>query len=248
VVRIEEAYFARVDLSLAGQRLYEQVLAQLSGAGNQDYSGVPRLRFERLALLLVRFCQTRLDALGSRFKYLRRIENGGNAPLEHELQDDLASFLVAQGEVEVERPGVASGRADIYLAQPVRPAFRFVIEVKRLLIPWTDEAVAGFLRQTTAYAQNDLRLGVLAVLDLSDRPAGFPHLSDCMFVEERPLAGPDRRHALVVRLPGNARTPSDHTVPSDVATVPIGRSDSDQSSTRRGRPRPKSASKSRKPS
>jgi hypothetical protein len=165
--------------------------------------------------------------------------------LEHELQDDLASFLVAQGEAEVERSGVASGRADIYLAQPVRPAFRFVIEVKRLLIPWSGEAVAGFLRQTTAYAQNDLRLGVLAVLDLSDRPAGFPHLDDCMFVAERPLAGPDRRHALVVRLPGNVRTPSDHTVPGDPATVLRCRSGLDRSSGRRTRVRAKLASKSR---
>ena len=140
--RIEDAYFARVDLSLTAQRLYERLLSEIADARNPDYCGVAALRFDRLVLLLVRFCQTRIDALGSKFPYLRRLKCGEDAPLEHTLQDDLASYLFAQNDTEVERSGVSSGRVDLYLPQPVRPAFRFVIEVKRLLSAWSDEATA----------------------------------------------------------------------------------------------------------
>jgi hypothetical protein len=65
---------------------------------------------------------------------------------------------------------------DIYIPQR---GFRFVIEVKRLQDEWSDEALQPFLRQTTAYQQTDVRLGFLAVLDLSDRPAGFLTWMSC---------------------------------------------------------------------
>jgi hypothetical protein len=100
---------------------------------------------------------------------------------------------------------------DIYIPQR---GFRFVIEVKRLQDEWSDEALQPFLRQTTAYQQTDVRLGFLAVLDLSDRPAGIPHMDECVFLRTRIASPSDRRHAVVMRVPGNRRTPSDHWTPS----------------------------------
>lgn len=207
----DDAYYIRMDLNVPASRLLDRVLADLEACGNVDYAGHRRERFDRLVLLLLRFLQTRMDALGARYPYLRRIER--DAPLEWEPQEDLASFLSAHGEAEPERTGVSSGRADIYLPQPSRTPFRFVIEVKRLESPWTDAAIKPFLRQTTAYHQTDLRLGALVVLDLSDRPAGVPHLEACVHVAERAVNEQDLRHAVVVRLPGNRRTPSDHGPP-----------------------------------
>jgi hypothetical protein len=210
--------FVRVDLSAVAQRLYEKVIDELESSRNPDYTGVFRERFKRLVLLLIRFCQVRTDSVGSKYSYLRRFEKRSDAPLEFALQDDLATFLIAQGEVQLEKTDIASGRADIYLPQPLRPSFRFIIEIKRLLATWTEEAIGGFLRQTTAYQQTDLRLGFLAALDLSDRPAGFPHLDNCVYLAERQISSIDVRHAVIVRVPGNRRTPSDDTEVEAAAT------------------------------
>jgi hypothetical protein len=138
---------------------------------------------------------------------------GQEAPGEAELQNDLEQFLIAAGQLQTERSNVASGRADIYLPQPCRQPFRFVLEVKRHLTTWDNKVCVPFLRQTTAYQQTDLKLGILAVLDLSDRPAGVPHFDDCLWIAKRDVNSTDRRHALVVRVPGNKRTPSDHHEP-----------------------------------
>jgi hypothetical protein len=193
--------------------LFAQIRDHLARSGNADYTGAAKARFDRLLVLLIRFCRTRIDSLGAAFPYLRRLQHGDERPLEEALHSDLRDFLAAQGSTEVERSNVASGRADIYLPQPGRPAFRFVIEVKRILDSWTDSNIAPFLRQTTAYQQADLKIGVLAVLDLSDRQAGVPHFNQCLYVAERDVDAADRRHAVIVRIPGNKRTPSDSRDP-----------------------------------
>jgi hypothetical protein len=146
-----------------------------------------------------------VDNDGTRFPYLRRIE-GGEVPGEDALQRDLWEFLSSSEYPEAERRQVSAGRADIYIPQG---RFRFVIEVKRSLGAWTDDGLDGLLRQTTAYQQTDVRLGVLAVLDLSDRPAGVPHLDACFVIRERNVSAADNRCAVVMRVPANRRTPSD---------------------------------------
>jgi hypothetical protein len=156
-------------------------------------------------IFLVRFLKIRVDGDGTRFPYLRRIE-AAKAPRENDLQHDLWEFLSSSEYPEAERRQISAGRADIYIPQG---RFRFVIEVKRSLGAWTEDGLEGLLRQTTAYQQTDVRLGVLAVLDLSDRPAGVPHLIDCFMVRERSVSATDGRCAVVVRVPANRRTPSD---------------------------------------
>jgi hypothetical protein len=173
--------------------------------GRTDYVGEIAAHFDRLILLLVRFLAIRVDGDGTRFAYLRRIE-AGNAPGEDALQHDLWEFLSCSEYPEAERKQVSAGRADIYIPQG---RFRFVIEVKRSLGTWTEGALDGLLRQTTAYQQTDVRLGVLAILDLSDRPAGVPHFDTCFMVRERSVSAMDNRSAVVMRVPANRRTPSD---------------------------------------
>lgn len=166
-------------------------------------------KFDRLLLSLVRFVKLRIDGDGARFPYLRKIDPD-SPPGEVELQDDLWEFLTTSDYPEAERKQVSAGRVDIMIPQG---AFRFVIEVKRLLGQWLEPTLRPLLRQTTAYQQTDVRLGVLAILDLSDRPSGIPHYDQCFEVRERTGEAGDVRTALIIRVPGNRRTPSDHAIP-----------------------------------
>jgi hypothetical protein len=170
-----------------------------------DYVGEVAAHFDRLILFLVKFLAIRVDGDGNRFPYLSRIRTG-KAPGEATLQEDLWEFLSSSEYPEAERKQVSAGRADIYIPQG---RFRFVIEVKRSLVAWTEDGLDGLLRQTTAYQQTDVRLGVLAILDLSDRPAGVPHFDTCFMVRERNVSAADKRNAVVMRVPANRRIPSD---------------------------------------
>jgi hypothetical protein len=174
-----------------------------------DYSGEVADRFDRLLLLLLQFLKLRIDGQGQSYPYLKRIENDP-APPESALQDDLWVFLTGTEYPEAEKTDVSAGRVDIYVRQP---GFRFVIEVKRLQDDWSEAVLKPLLRQTTAYQQTDVRLGILSVLDLSDRPAGLPHMDECFFLRPRVGSPTDIRHAVVMRVPGNRRTPSDHGMP-----------------------------------
>lgn len=201
-----------MQLNPTATRVFERLIADLERSGNRDYHGAYAAHFKWLVLLLCRFVQTRADAVGRKYPYLARIEDG-LTPLESALQEDLEEFLIGFGMPQAERSGVTAGRADLYLPQPSRQPFRFVIEVKRHLTAWADDVCEPFLRQTTAYQQTDLKLGILAVLDLSDRPSGVPDFEECFWVAVRRVSGRDIRHAVVVRVPGNKRTPSDHAEP-----------------------------------
>lgn len=178
--------------------------------GKPDYAGEVARRFDRLIFFLLRFLKLRIDGRGASYPYLSRIEND-EAPHEGELQNDLWTFLTGTDYPEAERSDISAGRVDIYV--PQRGGFRFVIEVKRLQEKWSENAIAPLLRQATGYQQTDVRLGVLAVLDLSDRPAGVPHMDECAFLRPRIVSPTDVRHAVVLRVPGNRRVPSDHANP-----------------------------------
>lgn len=179
-------------------------------AGKPDYNGEVQAKFDRLLLALVRFVRLRIDGDGTRFPYLRRIE-AEKPPGEAELQDDLLGFLTTSDYADAERKHVSAGRVDIIVPQG---SFRFIIEVKRLLTTWREASLQPLLRQTTAYQQTDVRLGVLAVLDLSDRPAGHPHFDECFEVRDLADDSGKTRTAVIVRTPGNRRTPSDHATPN----------------------------------
>lgn len=153
----------------------------------------------------MRFVSTRLDAARSRYPYLNEV-GPGNEPKEIDLQKDLYDYLGSAGYPAWERENVASGRTDIVV--PLGP-FNFVIETKQDDSEWQDGASAAFVSQATAYQQTDVRLGVLAVLDLSSRRPGYPRLDACFFVEKDRYSSTDERTVLVVRVPGNKRTPSE---------------------------------------
>ena len=83
-----------------------------------------------------------------------------------------------------------------------------MVENKRTFDEW-DTAVAGFLDQAVAYQQADVKLGGLAILDLTKRDAGVPDIEQCFEVSERRIIGAKPRYVLVMRVPANRTRPSD---------------------------------------
>ena len=173
-------------------------------AQDQDYQKPVASRFDRLLLLFIKFVHSRIDDVGSIRHYLRAFAIRANAPPERALQADLFDYLLGHGYVDMEKSSVSAGRADLYLPED---GYRFVIEVKRLLDDW-DSEIPPFVGQTAAYQQTDVRLGALAILDLTNRPAGSPHLNQCFEVRSQTFADGDSRRVVVVRVPGNRLVPS----------------------------------------
>jgi hypothetical protein len=192
-----------LDLKRAEADVIDRVRRELQGA--RDYYGDVKAAFDDLLIRLVRFISMRIDAARSRFQYLNEIV-AGHEPKELDLQKDLYAYLGSTGYPAWERDNVASGRTDIIV--PSGP-FNFVIETKQDDTEWREGTAAAFVAQATAYQQTDVRLGIVAVLDLSFRRPGDPHLDRCFFVSEDRYSATDKRTVLVVRVPGNKRTPSD---------------------------------------
>ena len=192
----------RTDITNVQQRLFDKIVSELDGAF--DYDDQVKAHFDHLIILLIKFLADRIDGESKRFAYLKRFSSKSAAPKESALQEDLHNYLLSIIAADVEKTDISSGRADIYIP---RAGFRLVIELKRAF-KWTDDELKPYLTQTVAYSQTDIRLGVLGVLDLSDRPPGVPHIDSCFEVVKRKVDGEVDRTALIVRVPGNVRTPS----------------------------------------
>lgn len=207
VAFVGDTFWLRGDLTAVQQQLFGAVVANLEGSN--DFDGEVRAHFEHLVFLLIKFLTDRIDGESKRFGYLRRFTRMADAPKEEALQNDLYNFLIAVLAAEVERTDISSGRADIYIP---KQRFRLIIELKRTF-KWSDEELRPFITQTVAYSQTDIRLGCLGILDLSDRDPGVPHLDQCFKVVHRDVTGEADRTALVMRVPGNVRTPSNAKEP-----------------------------------
>lgn len=195
-------------MTVVQQRLFKEIVERLEVS--YDFVGEVRAHFEHLVVLLIKFLSDRIDGESKRFGYLRRFEKKVDAPKEDALQSDLHNFLLSIVSTEVEKTDISSGRADIFIP---KQGFRLIIELKRTFT-WSEDELKAFLTQTVAYSQTDVRLGVLGVLDLSDRPPGVPHLDGCFDVVQREIVDEANRTALVMRVPGNVRTPSDSKITS----------------------------------
>ena len=192
----------RTDISGVQQRLFTKIVSELDGS--LDYDDEVKAHFDRLVILLIKFLTDRIDGESRRFDYLKRFPNKSAAPKESALQKDLHNYLLSVLSAEVEKTDISSGRADIYIP---RIAFRLIIELKRTF-KWDETELKPFLTQAVAYTQTDIRLGVLGVLDLSDRDPGVPHIDKCFEVKERNIKGEVGRKALIMRVPGNVLIPS----------------------------------------
>lgn len=208
VVQFMDGYaLVQLPLSIVEQRMVDSVREKLVGA--QDYQGKVKQWFDLLIVRLCKFLRSRVDAAGLKdhFRYLKRVDDRSKLPHESELQMDLFNFLLsAVGSPLLEVPQIAAGRTDIYLPFD---GFRIVIEVKRSTSStWSCFAIRPHSRQASAYSVADVRLGVLATLDLSIREPGRPHVTECIGVIKRKLSDSDQRTVVVMRVPGNKLSPS----------------------------------------
>lgn len=200
--RGRDEYWFKANVTRTETRIFEEVLSQLVGVA--DYEDKVKGAFDSLVFRLVKYLGTRMDLGRADFPYLSAFKSG-QEPVEKDLQDDLVSYLRSNGQADPERSNVSGGRADIYLPYD---GFRIVIECKREFMDWCDEVVSPYVNQTEAYQQTDVRLGVLAVLDLSARPPGVPHLDQCFTVRKVTNEASDIRTVVVMRVPGNRQTPN----------------------------------------
>ena len=208
IFSLREGYaLARLPLSIMEQNMVSHVLEKLKGV--QDYTGKVKSWFDLLVVRLCKFLRSRNDMgiVRGRFTYLKRVEDRQKLPHELELQMDLFDYLISSFESPlIEVSHIASGRTDIFIALD---GFRFVIEVKRSISKtWSCFSVRPHLRQAAAYSTSDIRLGVLATLDLSVREPGDPHVSNCFDVIQRRLSRKDARTVVFMRVPGNRLSPS----------------------------------------
>lgn len=208
MVRFQDSYaVVRLPMTVTEQEMVETVLHELSGA--PDYKGKVKSWFDLLVVRLCKFLTSRADlgAIKGHFKYLAEVNDRTHLPHESELQLDLFNYLKsAMGTTLLEVPFIAAGRTDIYLPMD---GFRFIIEVKRATAPiWSCFNFRPHSLQASAYSVGDVRLGVLATLDLSMRLPGTPHVKECFGVIRRRLSPSDERAIVFMRVGGNRSTPS----------------------------------------
>lgn len=198
----------QVPMSITEQEMVERVRSEL--AEGPDYKGKVKQWFDLLVVRLCKFLTSRADmgVIKGKFAYLAEVASDRTElPHETELQLDLYNYLLSSmASPLLEVPYIAAGRTDIYLPMD---RFRFVIEVKRsTAVSWSRYNIRPHSVQASAYSVGDVRLGVLATLDLSERPPGTPHVSECFGVIRRRMSGTDVRSVVFMRIGGNRRTPS----------------------------------------
>ena len=209
ILAFEEGHaLVRLPLSLTEQRLVEGVISKLEH--NRDYRETTvKAAVDLLVVRLCKFLTSRIDASPTKgfYRYLAKPEKGHSLPHETELQFDLRDYLQSCYQAPlVEVPHVAAGRTDIYL--PFQ-GFRLIIEVKRSTkSKWSLFSVRPHSRQASSYSASDIRVGVLATLDLSTRQPGTPHITHCFGALHQKRKNGDLRTIITMRVPGNRDTPS----------------------------------------
>jgi hypothetical protein len=136
---------------------------------NADYRGEARAAFDVVLVHTLRFLADRMNIQLSAARVAYLTDPGA---LEGALQEDYREWMVGnglQGIVDIEVRDTAAGRVDVRFAFG---ADRIVTEVKRDEDPFADGALAKYLNQAGAYQVSNVRLGILLVLDLSDKTKG----------------------------------------------------------------------------
>jgi hypothetical protein len=144
--------------------------------------------------------------------YLFQADDGKQKTKEKALHQDFYGSLKMSDlarHVEAEVPEVAGGRVDVLLRFD---DFRFVVEIKRELSDASAEGLRQYLGQSVLYHSTDMKLGLLLVLDLTEKTSGPTSLERSIWVDRsRPTPSDDWRYVIVAVVPGNRRKPSDTT-------------------------------------
>ncbi|MFN2539268.1 MAG: hypothetical protein ABR549_14120, partial [Mycobacteriales bacterium] len=174
---------------------------------NTDYAGEVRAAFDVVLIRTLRFVADRMNVQlsGVRFQYLQRHD-----AKEEDLQQDYREWMIGnglQGVVDIEVTGVAGGRVDVRFSFGLH---RLITEVKRDNGPFVAGALDRHLNQAGIYQASTARLGILLVLDLSEKARGeMASLERSVWVTTKPALaqGDYLRHIVVFVVPGNRPLP-----------------------------------------
>jgi hypothetical protein len=143
-------------------------------------------------------------------EYLFEGDDGKPETKEKALHQDFYGSLKMSDlarHVETEVWEIGGGRVDVLLRFD---EFRFVVEIKRELGDPSPERLQQYLGQSVLYQSTDVKLGLLLVLDLTDKPRGPPSLEKSIWLaRSRPKPADDWRYVVVAVVPGNRRRPSE---------------------------------------
>jgi len=190
------------------RRVMDDVRSRLRD--NSDYQGDVRCAFDMVLVQTLRFLHDRMNVqlVGKRFEYLTIPD-----ALENALHQDYREWMAGNGLngiLDIEVSHVAAGRVDVRFTFGTD---RIVTEVKRDEAPFGTGALDKYLNQAGAYQVSNVRLGILLVLDLSDKSAGQGRsLERSVWVTPKPVLedGDLPRDIVVAVLPGNRpRRPSE---------------------------------------
>lgn len=174
----------------------------------QDYTGEVRDDFNELLLQVLLFCHNRQDAGLKELKDWGTYLRDPNAT-EFDLQRDLWQWLCGNyphADIKTEVEGVATGRADIYVAFGT---FRIVMEMKRHHGHLDRTSAKAYCNQAISYQNTNVKLGFLGVLEIAERKGPPPSLEECIWYESVVPEGSETvRHLVVFKVPGNLRSPS----------------------------------------
>ena len=186
-------------------QIVEDVGEQLSAC--PDYVGTIREQLQPVVVAIIRFLARCLDAQEGGDRSHTRYLFDADA-VEADLQQDLTEWFRTSGLLgfTIEAQHIGGGRIDLMVTFD---GFRFVIELKREQDDASRSGLSGYLRQAGAYQVTDVALGMLVVLDTTSDPLA-PHMRDNVWVDVLAAPEPDGtdRYLVVVRVPGNRKSPS----------------------------------------
>ncbi|MBF0415570.1 MAG: hypothetical protein HQL79_07360 [Magnetococcales bacterium] len=186
-----------------------KILNAVEDYSNQDAKSA----FNTILLLTFRYLISRMDLSiknAPRLTFLQKSVRKSALPTEDKLQQDYYNYLIGfypSGSIQIEQTDISSGRADLTVNSL---GYRIVIEVKRELSDASFEHLKkAYISQTTEYQNTGIRLGILLVLDLTDKPNGVAHVTEQVkaVVIQRENEQ-SKRGVVIVRVPGNKHYPS----------------------------------------
>lgn len=198
--------FALLNLNSAEKSVLSTLLPAVSA--NHDYEH-SRMMINSVIVNLVKFVSHRLNITkkhdpNANYLYAKQKEK----VTESDFQMDIYRWLYGTCGSQIEISNVGGGRTDISCAQGND---RVVIEVKKEEFDSSFKALARkYINQTISYQVTNVRIGFLAVLDLSissEQPS--PHITTLFHATEVQLQEElDKRLVIILKIPGNRQYPS----------------------------------------
>ena len=174
-----------------------------------DYSN-SRIMVNAIIVNIVKFVASRLDVTRGCDPGVAYLYSEYKAKVsEKDLQMDLYKWLYGTCGGQLEISNIGGGRTDISCTHG---SDRTIIEVKKENFDSSFQALSSkYTNQTISYQATNIRIGFLAVLDLTLSPQQpSPHITHLFHAAKVRLDGnSDERLVIIFKIPGNRQYPSD---------------------------------------